>query len=201
MKEQVRVSHLFTLLSRLRVVPHFSSGIVERTKRERAWKSTHARKGDTWRGERKKCRLFSRGVTFTRARVSLALLSLGKNGGLLVAYDWMRGYFSFQDSYPCRHQSLLQFSQAICWPRLMLSIPCCLASQHMNQPLTHSSLREKRSPRRSGQRRRGTAGVNLIQLLQVYLQVWLLFSDSKTTATLVNYTCKSFIKLTPEFPN
>ena len=30
------------------------------------------------------CRLFSRGVIFTRARVSLALLSLTKNGGLLV---------------------------------------------------------------------------------------------------------------------
>ena len=30
------------------------------------------------------CRLFSRGVIFTRARVSLALLSLRKNGGLLV---------------------------------------------------------------------------------------------------------------------
>ena len=29
------------------------------------------------------CRLFSRGVIFTRARVSLALLSLRKNGGLL----------------------------------------------------------------------------------------------------------------------
>ena len=28
--------------SRLRVVPHFSSGIVERAKRERAWKSPHA---------------------------------------------------------------------------------------------------------------------------------------------------------------
>ena len=38
---------------RLRAVPHFSSGIVERAKRERAWKSTHARKGDTRRGERK----------------------------------------------------------------------------------------------------------------------------------------------------
>ena len=33
------------------------------------------------------CRLFSRGVIFTRARVSLALLSLRKNGGLLVVYD------------------------------------------------------------------------------------------------------------------
>ena len=38
---------------RLRVVPHFSSEIVERAKRERAWKSPHARKGDTRRGERK----------------------------------------------------------------------------------------------------------------------------------------------------
>ena len=37
---------------RLRVVPHFSSGIVEQAKRERAWKSPHARKGDTRRGER-----------------------------------------------------------------------------------------------------------------------------------------------------
>ena len=30
-------------LSRLRVVPHFSSGIVERAKRERAWGDFHAR--------------------------------------------------------------------------------------------------------------------------------------------------------------
>ena len=29
---------------RLRVVPHYSSGIVERAKRERAWKSPHARR-------------------------------------------------------------------------------------------------------------------------------------------------------------
>ena len=42
----------YWLRLRLRVVPHFSSGIVERAKRERAWKSPHARKGDT-RGERK----------------------------------------------------------------------------------------------------------------------------------------------------
>ena len=39
----------------------------------------HARKGDT-------CRLFSRGVIFTSARVSLALLSVRKNGGPLVVY-------------------------------------------------------------------------------------------------------------------
>ena len=37
------------VLARLRL----SSGIVERAKRERAWKSPHARKGDTLRGERK----------------------------------------------------------------------------------------------------------------------------------------------------
>ena len=30
--------------------PHFSSGMVERAKRERAWKSPHPRKGDTGRG-------------------------------------------------------------------------------------------------------------------------------------------------------
>ena len=78
--------------NRLRVVPHFSSGIVER-----ALKSPHARKGDK-RRERKKsffslpvaCRLFSRGVIFTRVRVSHALLSLRKNGGLLVVYEFNR---------------------------------------------------------------------------------------------------------------
>ena len=32
------------------------------------------------------CRLFLRGVIFMRARVSLALLSLRKNEGLLVVY-------------------------------------------------------------------------------------------------------------------
>ena len=59
----------------LRVVPHFSPGIVERAKRERGLKSPHSRKGYM---------LFLRRVIFTRARVSLALLSLRRNGGLLV---------------------------------------------------------------------------------------------------------------------
>ena len=62
--------------TRLRVVPHFSSWIVEWAKRECEWKSPHARNGDTQRGERK--------MFFTHARTSLALLSLRKNGGLLV---------------------------------------------------------------------------------------------------------------------
>ena len=34
------------------------------------------------------CRLFLRGVIFTRVRVSLSLLSLRKNGGLLVVYNY-----------------------------------------------------------------------------------------------------------------
>ena len=63
------------LFFRLRVVPRLSSRIVERAKRERAWKSPHARKGDTRRG--------LAWVLFTRALVSLSLLSLRKNGGLL----------------------------------------------------------------------------------------------------------------------
>ena len=48
-------------------------------------------------GEREKffslpaaCRLFSRGVIFTRARVSLALQSLMTNGGPLVVYFWKK---------------------------------------------------------------------------------------------------------------
>ena len=65
---------------RLRVVLHFSSGIVEGAKRERV-KIT----------PRDKRFLFWRGVIFTRARVSLALLSLRKNGGLLVVYDFVGG--------------------------------------------------------------------------------------------------------------
>ena len=39
--------------ARLQVVPHFSSGIVEWAKCERAWKSSHVRKGNTRQGERK----------------------------------------------------------------------------------------------------------------------------------------------------
>ena len=54
------VDSLSKKICRLRVVLHFSSGIVERAKRGRAWKSPHA------------CRLFSRGVILTRARVSHA---------------------------------------------------------------------------------------------------------------------------------
>ena len=73
--------------TRLRVVPHFSSGIVERANREHTWRSPHARarKGSFF-SLPAACRLFSRGVIFTRARVSQALLSLRKNGGLLVVY-------------------------------------------------------------------------------------------------------------------
>ena len=69
------------IVFRLRVVPHFSPGIVERAKRERAGKSPHERKGDT-----RRVSPFLAWVIFTRDRVSLALLSRRKNGGLLVVY-------------------------------------------------------------------------------------------------------------------
>ena len=64
--------------ARLRVFPHLSSGIVERAKRKRV-KITPREKGDTLRVSP-----FSRGVIFTRARVSLAPLPLRTSGGLLV---------------------------------------------------------------------------------------------------------------------
>ena len=61
---------------RLRVVPHFSS-------RDSRASETRARVKITPREKRlpAACSLFSRGVIFTRAYVSLALLSLRKNGG------------------------------------------------------------------------------------------------------------------------
>ena len=74
--------------NRLRVVPHFPSGIVERAKRERAWITPREKR-------RHACRLFSRGVIFTPARVSLALLSLRKNGGLLVVYGQNAVFHNF----------------------------------------------------------------------------------------------------------
>ena len=51
-------------LGRLRVVAHFSSGIVGRAKREWAWKSPHARKGDTLRVAFSRVGCFSRALSF-----------------------------------------------------------------------------------------------------------------------------------------
>ena len=55
------------LLNSSALCPNFFSGIVERAKREHAWKSPLG------------VSPFPRGVIFTRAHVSLALLSLRKN--------------------------------------------------------------------------------------------------------------------------
>ena len=49
---------------RLGVVPHLSPGIVERAKRERVWKSPHARKGDTPRVVFSRVGWFSRALAF-----------------------------------------------------------------------------------------------------------------------------------------
>ena len=72
------------VLARLRVVPHLSAGIVARAKRERAWKSPHARKGDTLRGERK-----MRGKKDTWSQVREDLTETGNlwHLGLLV-FTW-----------------------------------------------------------------------------------------------------------------
>ena len=84
------------LQRRLRVVPIFPQGsgllrdIVERAKRERAWKITPSEKGETRGRERNSHRRvspFSRGMIFTRA-----LLSLRKNG------DY--SYSAFSGNYP-----------------------------------------------------------------------------------------------------
>ena len=58
-----KISALQPWIDRLRVVPNFSSRIVERAKRERAWKSPHARKGDT-RVAFSRVGWFSRALTF-----------------------------------------------------------------------------------------------------------------------------------------
>ena len=66
--------HQKLLLVRLPVVSHFSSGIVEGARRERAWKSTHARKGDTW------------GDFHARSRFDPS--TIPEEGGLLVVYTF-----------------------------------------------------------------------------------------------------------------
>ena len=115
---------------RLRVVPHFSSGIVKRAKRERV-KITprEKRRHSLYHPMREKatlslhaaCRLFSRGVIFTRAGDSLALLFLRKNGGLPVVY-MQHTYFNI--SLP----SLCDYDEKNAW--------------------FHALWRRKRAPRR-----------------------------------------------------
>ena len=98
--------------ARLRVVPHFSSG-------------------DTRRGTA--CHLFSRGVILTRARVSLALLSLRKNGGLLVVYV---------GAHPGEHQHGFSIQISISLGKIFLqisrirniSLTCILASVFVYVP-------------------------------------------------------------------
>ena len=58
-----------TLKTRLRVVPHFSSGIVERAKRERTWKSPHARKASHG-GEREKWGTTDKAQAFDPSRLT-----------------------------------------------------------------------------------------------------------------------------------
>ena len=61
--------------------PNFFSGIVERAKRENAWKSPLS------------VSPFPRGVIFTRVDVSLALLSLRKNEDYFWSKAWLNVFF------------------------------------------------------------------------------------------------------------
>ena len=73
------------IIARLRVVLHFPSRIVERGKCERASKLPIARKAP-----------FSREVIFTRARVSLAPLSLRENKASTRSLDYCYFYWDNQ---------------------------------------------------------------------------------------------------------
>ena len=65
---------------RLGVVPHFSSGIVERAKRERAWKSPHARKGDTRPAPRRVSPFLAWGDFHARSRFAYSTIPEEKWG-------------------------------------------------------------------------------------------------------------------------
>ena len=57
------------------VVPYFSSGIVERAKRERAWKSPHARKGDTHTLDRRVSPFLAWGDFHVRSRFACSTIT------------------------------------------------------------------------------------------------------------------------------
>ena len=90
--------------NRLRVVPHSvpHRSICFWFLRDSRASETRAREKITSREKRRHaaCHLFSRGVIFTRARVSLTLLSLRKNGGLVVVCFDNLG----QNDHPTRPQ-------------------------------------------------------------------------------------------------
>ena len=76
------------LLNSSALSPNFFSGIVERAKRENAWKSPLG------------VSPFPRGVIFTRADVSLALLSLRKNEDYFWSKAWLN-VFVFCSFFLC----------------------------------------------------------------------------------------------------
>ena len=76
------------LLNSSALSPIFFSGMVERAKREHPWKSPHG------------VSPFPRGVIFTRADVSLALLSLRKNEDYFWSKAWLN-VFVFCSFFLC----------------------------------------------------------------------------------------------------
>ena len=70
---------ILQLWCRLRVVPHFSSRIVERAKRERAWKSPHARKA-------RRAFLAFRSLYYPWAKIGTTLRSTWKLKCLILTF-------------------------------------------------------------------------------------------------------------------
>ena len=148
MKEQVQVSHLFTLLSRLRVVPHFSSGIVERAKRERAWKSPHARKAIRG-GEREKM------ISFFSLPPRVAFSRVGWfSGALAFRYPGYQRFFLACDGelrFVGRSEKVTYYLDLIRVIKEKVVVSACkenhfYRSQHLRPPFafTSSTKRENK---------------------------------------------------------
>ena len=96
------------LLNSSALSPNFFSGIVERAKREHEWKSPHG------------VSPFPRGVIFTRADVSLALLSLRKNEDYFWSKAWLNVFvfcsffLSFILSFHWMRTFTITMTSAIC---------------------------------------------------------------------------------------
>ena len=114
---------------RLRVVPHFSSGIVEGAKRERAWKSPHARKGDTRRHAATRAPFLAWGDFHARSRFARSTIPEEKWGTTRslnnLRFSWHLMITRFQQRHP--EVSIKYYLQ---WEltRLLLLLFCVIQS-------------------------------------------------------------------------
>ena len=104
---------------RLRVVPHFSSGIVERAKHERAWKSPHARKGDTchvWGDFHARSRFARSTIPEERWGTTRSLYWMGKGGLFLIVALFVGPQYSKQN------QSMANNEKTFMWLITMMNL-------------------------------------------------------------------------------